>query len=159
MTTKKRRKGYYNKWRKNKLKENPDYWKEQYKKSLKWRKNKLKENPDYWKEQYKKRLIKNPFFHIQRVQKNGKNYYKNYKKAHLEIYRKATKEYIKRNPEKIKAQVIANKLKLKLKRCAKCGINKNLIKHHPDYSKPTYIIALCQKCHRREHSKVLRGII
>jgi len=36
--------------------------------------------------------------------------------------------------------------------CNFCGSTNNLEKHHPDYSKPSWVVTLCRKCHRNTHA-------
>ena len=33
--------------------------------------------------------------------------------------------------------------------CERCGCNKALERHHPDYSKPLKVVWVCRKCHSR----------
>ena len=84
------------------------------------------------------------------------------------------KEYYYKNRKKVLSRQIAYKMKmyktdlsfrkkdnirklathsisLKNKLCLKCGINKDLQRHHPDYSKPLEVIILCRKCHNNIH--------
>ena len=35
------------------------------------------------------------------------------------------------------------------KACAECGSTHRLQRHHPDYTKPTHVVILCQACHVR----------
>jgi len=35
----------------------------------------------------------------------------------------------------------------------KCGSTKNVIRHHPDYSKPNKIVLWCRRCHNLFHNK------
>ena len=39
--------------------------------------------------------------------------------------------------------------------CAECGAEKAQ-KHHPDYSRPTFVVWLCQPCHMRIHKEEYR---
>lgn len=43
--------------------------------------------------------------------------------------------------------------KIRVKRCEKCGETKNLQRHHPDYSKPLWVVVVCEKCHLKIHGK------
>jgi len=58
----------------------------------------------------------------------------------------------KANPEKKKAQDLVNQYKIPVgKECLFCGSKDNLVRHHPDYSKPLEVLTLCQSCHMRGH--------
>lgn len=81
-----------------------------------------------------------------------KKYYKKNREKKLKYGRKRYSD----NKERYR---IYNKINYKerkgiLKRnsfCEKCGSNQNLIKHHPDYSKPFEFITLCKNCHNKIH--------
>lgn len=79
--------------------------------------------------------------------KRIRKYYKT--KSGLESARKTHKKYRLRNKEKVKAWIIARKIISKniCKYCKKT----NVIKHHPDYSKPNEIIFVCRYHHRQIH--------
>ena len=66
------------------------------------------------------------------------------------IHRKRQHDYALKNPEKMKAHAIAQKLPNK-NICDKCGTGSTIHKHHPDYSKPDYVLYLCISCHERTH--------
>lgn len=38
--------------------------------------------------------------------------------------------------------------------CEQCSSKDNLVRHHPDYSKPLYVITLCKSCHIQLHQKL-----
>ena len=66
--------------------------------------------------------------------------------------------YCERNPEKRKAKDIVNKAvragklpPVHINRCAHCGDSAQHY-HHPDYSKPLHVVALCESCHRAVHA-------
>lgn len=44
-----------------------------------------------------------------------------------------------------------NQGKLKYQPCSKCGWKHSVHMHHPDYSRPLYVIWLCWRCHAAEH--------
>jgi hypothetical protein len=58
------------------------------------------------------------------------------------------KKWNQANPEKIKVENIAKRIPLKEK-CEWCGSIEFLQRHHPDYSKPDYVITLCASCHAK----------
>lgn len=95
---------------------------------------------------------------------DGKAYHcKNCIRLYLQQYRQSDKfkAYARRkakvwsgaNPEKVKAHRIARRYKTELKRdaCEKCGKVEGLEMHHPDYTKPQYVLTLCVRCHKLEH--------
>jgi hypothetical protein len=61
-------------------------------------------------------------------------------------------EWRKKNPEKHKAHIKAQRIKIE--KCEVCGSMENLERHHPDYSKPKVIVALCATHHKRLHFEV-----
>lgn len=110
------------------------YW--LYHNSPKYRENLLLTN----RKHSKKWRINNPEKYIQ-IQKE-------YRAKHPEIFRHHNKIWRENNPKKIKAQHIAQYRLGKAKgNCIICGSNKNLVRHHPDYSKPLEVMILCRKCH------------
>jgi ribosomal protein S14 len=36
-------------------------------------------------------------------------------------------------------------------KCERCGSQRYLVRHHPDYSKPLYVMTLCRSCHIQIH--------
>jgi len=76
---------------------------------------------------------------------------------HKENIKKYQNDYNKKNYEKQRAHDIAQKALLRNEilqtPCIVCGVSKNLVKHHPDYSQPKEIEWLCQSCHMKLHSE------
>ena len=64
------------------------------------------------------------------------------------------KKYQLENPEKIDARILITKLLkdgvLVRGLCMQCG-SKKTVGHHPDYSKPSEVVWLCQKHHQQLH--------
>lgn len=95
-----------------------------------------KKHPNYERERYRtnrdRRLAINKRWH----------------KRNREKVNKLAKEYIQRNPEKLKAHnfVITNNLPLNAE-CEFCGSTKKLQRHHPDYDEPAIYVTCCIKCH------------
>lgn len=58
----------------------------------------------------------------------------------------------KAHPDRLIARRLGKSVPLK-KFCEKCNGKNKLQRHHPDYSKPLYIITLCRNCHIKEHYK------
>ena len=79
----------------------------------------------------------------------SKKYYENNKEAIL----KRQKEYNKNNREKINAKALAENHVPLTNNCVVCGSVENLERHHPDYSKPKFVITMCKSCHNLIHSK------
>ena len=88
----------------------------------------------------------------------GKNYrmeyQKEYRKGNLDYHSRKQKEWASKNQSKILAHRISKKVQITLM-CSHCGSAIKVEKHHPDYSKPDYIIPLCMKCHKLKHSKIV----
>lgn len=63
------------------------------------------------------------------------------------------------NPEKYKAETMVNNAirdgKLLREKCRICGEKAHA--HHPDYSKPFYVVWLCSKHHKAEHDLIDLG--
>ena len=83
------------------------------------------------------------------------NFYKeNYKKHKTNRILKS-KRYNSMNKDKIrvwnKVAYSNKRLKIELGKCSNCEAKDNLVKHHPDYSKPFEFIVLCKGCHNRLH--------
>lgn len=49
--------------------------------------------------------------------------------------------------------------KIQRQPCQSCGTDRDLHMHHPDYSRPRYVIWLCRNCHTEEHKRVARETI
>lgn len=88
-----------------------------------------------------------------------RDYNNKYRETHPER-RKKSQEYkrtwIANNPEKYKAQSMANSRRKKLinKYCEACLNETKLELHHPDYSKPLEVITLCKSCHEGVHHEI-----
>ena len=66
-----------------------------------------------------------------------------------------SKEWLTANREKLEARSLALIAKrcgdIDASRCSKCGSERDIQMHHPDYDKPLEIIPLCGPCHREIH--------
>lgn len=97
---------------------------------------------------YKKFIKRNPTYQ--------KSYFKRYWDKYYKENKKKFRDKIK-IPEMIKAQNELNnainygRINVILESCQICGSKEDLIKHHPDYSKPFEFIVLCRGCHTKIH--------
>ena len=79
------------------------------------------------------------------------------------VHQRGNRKYYLRYPEKIKAHTVTNQAigfgQLPPPRDKICSICRHQAEHyhHPDYSKPFDIVALCRKCHRKIHKTLCRG--
>ena len=82
-----------------------------------------------------------------------KAYVLEHKKQVLEQRKKGQRKYAKNNPIKIKAHHIANQNKETIKKgkCEKCSETEDLHMHHPDYTRPDYVLTLCRTHHIGVH--------
>jgi hypothetical protein len=90
-------------------------------------------------------------------------YIHNYDIKNRKIIRERGKVKRLKNPDYAKNWKIDNKTKAaqrlaqrknpKLEKCILCLSIDNLVRHHPDYTKPKDIIVLCKSCHSKIHSK------
>ncbi len=78
----------------------------------------------------------------------------NRKKAHKyyiensDKIKEINKNYVIRNPEKLKAWIKSRGIKKKP--CIICG-NRKSVRHHEDYNKPKEVISLCLTHHKELH--------
>jgi uncharacterized protein (DUF983 family) len=73
---------------------------------------------------------------IKERRKNNPGYYKSWKKdTHAAVHMMAHRH----------VEIKGN--------CQICGSSKSLLRHHPDYTKATFVIILCKSCHGKIHSK------
>lgn len=70
-----------------------------------------------------------------------------------EAVRRAVIAYEARHPERRRAWMKAQKIKLRP--CQKCGSQKNIHRHHPNIENPLEVVFLCARCHVAEHRKVV----
>ena len=106
------------------------------------------------KRRYKKR-------HPEKIRKSKQKYYQDHIDHERERERNRSKSRILwkiQNPEAVKAENTARNL-LTGDKCSQCGSTSNLIKHHPDYSKPLEVITLCRSCHKLLHNSTMNGVI
>ena len=81
-------------------------------------------------------------------------YAKAWRSKNREKLKQQRKEYFKIDKNRKRKNVIkitARKINLKNKSCEKCGIEKNLHRHHNNYNNPFDILILCVKCHFKWH--------
>lgn len=77
-------------------------------------------------------------------------YQREYRQKHKEQCNKNNQKYKRLHKDVIKAE---NKAYYRLPlgdKCIKCGSTENLVRHHPDYSKPLEIVTLCHTCNVNE---------
>lgn len=77
--------------------------------------------------------------------------HRRYYQTHKDAIQKQRKNYNKLNSEKCNASSLA-RFHIPLKNsCEECGSKENLVRHHPDYSKPLEVVTLCSTCHSQLH--------
>lgn len=69
-------------------------------------------------------------------------------------HRISVSNYARNNPLKAKAHRLAKAVDI-AENCENCGNQSTLHKHHPDYTKPFNVIALCIPCHEAVHHRGL----
>jgi len=154
------------------------------------RKKKRAENPEFYREQCRKSTTKN-YSTIRASQKKHlennrekilarRRKLRELRKAELnekeKIRRKNDPNFLLKNRERYKKYYKENKVKMKpkhdthklvmfavklglLKRsptCEECKIQGKMEGHHEDYSKPLEVIWLCKACHKQKHLKYER---
>lgn len=72
------------------------------------------------------------------------------KEKYLEKQREYRKKQKKTKPEQVNAHKVASRINI-TSPCYFCSSNKNLIRHHYDYSKPKDVTILCRSCHSKFH--------
>lgn len=88
--------------------------------------------------------------HRKEIREKHHEYMKHYYPEHRQERIKYAREYRERYPEKVRAHNEARDLSVGSS-CEKCGSTENLLRHHPDYSRPKYVITLCRSCHFELH--------
>lgn len=101
----------------------------------------------------------------------GKEYYQSERKGKWEIYRDIEKlkrfmarheahaedleNFIGKNDacRKIFAEYLRSGRIRRPSRCEECGRGCKPDGHHVDYSKPLFVVWLCEECHKKEHKK------
>lgn len=124
----------------------------------------LRQHASRWREQHPNTRREYYLGHKGEENEQSSNYKKSHRLA-LEIYshqwrlehQDEVKCYRRRwyqnNKVKELAIVKANR-KVRLgNNCEVCGSTTQLQRHHPDYSKPLFILTLCQSCHERLHRR------
>jgi hypothetical protein len=106
-------------------------------------------NPELSKEQSNKWRLANP--------KRRAEIYRLSSMRNPDARRKRVRDYRKRNPEKYKAHYLVKEAlksgRLKRQPCKECGEVNHVHGHHPDYTRPLYVIWLCAKHHHYIHNK------
>lgn len=60
-------------------------------------------------------------------------------------------QYKNKHKTEMHANALAKRVEL-AETCTVCGVEENLERHHPDYSKPLDVVTLCRSCHKRIHA-------
>lgn len=81
-----------------------------------------------------------------------RKYGEKHRKENLKKYSEKAKKWRQNNPHKIKAQQLAQLIKIK-PCCEICGSVDNLERHHWNYDKPFLVNTLCRSCHRIQHAR------
>jgi len=88
-----------------------------------------------------------------------------YRRIHREARRAHDSKYFADHPEAARAKTIVKRAigTGRLERpehCSKCGRSCKPDFHHPDYSRPLDVVALCRRCHKAVHveAKALRKL-
>ncbi len=131
------------KYGRRKLCKKCSYEKYPYEKRKEYFKNRYKNNRERIIKEHREYRIKN----AEKIKIYGKKYYEN----NIMEKREKQRIYRKEHKEERRAQLIALRKVPITSACSNCGGNKNLERHHPDYSKPLEIIILCKRCHKRLH--------
>ena len=116
-----------------------------------------KDHPDIRKKSNRKYYLNNRDTIIQRnslYQKqhpnNRKTTNRKYYETHKEQFKQRSKIYYAQNKRDHHVRQLASSIPLK-NNCQQCGVANNLVRHHPDYSKPLEVVTLCHSCHRNLH--------
>jgi len=110
-----------------------------------WKAKKLAADPDFFKHDYQRRLA---WLGREKMRSYGIKSQAN----NAESIRASKYAYRRRNPEKNRAQVYAQRYTPLKDKCEICGSTANLQRHHPDYSKPLEVLTLCGECNRKAES-------
>jgi hypothetical protein len=77
---------------------------------------------------------------------------KAWKQAHPQEVKAQNQKWKDKNPEKVKAKYtiqtqVRNGAIERPTKCTECGTTMGVEFHHPDYSKPLEVLAVCRQCH------------
>jgi len=80
---------------------------------------------------------------------------KEYRQNHREKMALQCREWRNKNPEKLIHWIIFQAIKRhgfqRQRVCQNCNSSQSILAHHPDYTKPLYVIWLCRSCHTSYH--------
>lgn len=105
-----------------------------------WRLKKLSEDPDYFKRAGKRFRVRHP--------ERAKQMQKQYDLAHPGRRQQSKNDWQRRNKEKVRAKMYANRyvpLKTACEWCDAAGVR--LGRHHTNYNNPLDVLTLCPDCH------------
>ena len=91
--------------------------------------------------------------HTQKFQEYAVLWWKSHPEERREYARVWQTNQYKSNPEykrKKLVRVKAQKAKIPMVMCVRCGSDKRLERHHPDYNKPLEVVVVCHPCHLSE---------
>lgn len=100
----------------------------------------LHHKKEFYKENKEKILDKVKQYQVKpKAKQKRKDYYHNVEKSDSEFRMKN------------KVRLLSKTHVKKGDKCEKCGSVQDLQFHHPDYSKPYFVMTLCRTCHCKEH--------
>ncbi len=82
-------------------------------------------------------------------------YDKSWRERHPDKAAARKRAWDQRNPEKVKAQWVAQANIPLPETCERCGKSGDLHRHHPDYTKPLLVMILCPLCHKAAHKEMM----
>ena len=88
--------------------------------------------------------------YYQKNKERFQEYQRQYRKEHKEEYNQRNQKYKASHKEIIRAENQARQQIPLGTKCAKCGSIDNLVRHHPDYSKPLENATFCHTCNVNE---------
>ena len=132
------------------------YRRKRYAENQEVRAQKLRSSKKYYEKNREERLRYHKRY-AEECKERKKAYRKKFYIEHREELVERSLKWKRQNRDKARTHGLVYSHKIPIgNKCVLCSSSENLVRHHPDYSKPLEVVTLCSSCHSLLHN---RGVL